>query len=43
MVKNGKWCPLGCGKCVMSSTFGCNPSWRCLRCGSEFTLDELGD
>ena len=36
MSKNGRWCPLGCGKCVIASGWSNNCSWRCLRCGATF-------
>lgn len=41
MVSNGKWCPLGCGKSVMSVGFSVAAKWRCIRCNSEFSISDL--
>jgi len=36
-MKSGRWCPLGCGKCVIAKGWSNNiTGWRCIRCGCEF-------
>lgn len=41
MVHNGKWCPLGCGKSVIAVGWSASARWRCIRCDSEFKLNDL--
>lgn len=41
MVSNGRWCPEGCGKCVITNGWSIGASWRCLRCEEYFSLEEL--
>ena len=37
MVRNGRWCPCGCGKCVINVGWSKQVSYRCIKCGSKFS------
>ena len=41
MVKNGRWCPLGCGKCVINVGWSNKTLYKCMKCESEFTLKDF--